>query len=296
MQCEFQTRSWCWPCWPRPFSTGAMAETLRVALQDDPDSLDPATGGTYTGRIVFDALCDKLVDIDASLQVVPQLATEWSWNEDQTALTMKLREGVTFHDGTPFDAEAVKANIERMQTMGESRRKSELSPITSVEVVDPTTVVLHLEQPFAPLLSILTDRAGMMVSPAAATSADAFAANPACSGPFRVRVAPGPRQHQADEVRRLLERRRDLLRRRRVPHRSRRHRPAGAAAGRRSRSGRADGADRPRRDPRRRKRWSCTPRPASPSRTCSSTSAKAAASSPTRRTCVTRSNFPSTAT
>ena len=167
-------------------STGAMAATLRVGLQDDPDSLDPATGGTYTGRIVFDALCDKLVDIDENLQIVPQLATEWSWNDDQTALTMTLREGVTFQDGTAFDAEAVKANIERMQTMGESNRKSELSPITSVEVVDPTTVVLHLEQPFAPLLSILTDRAGMMVSPAAATSADAFAANPVCSGPYEL--------------------------------------------------------------------------------------------------------------
>ncbi len=166
-------------------STGALAETLRVGLQDDPDSLDPATGGTYAGRIVFAALCDKLVDIDANLKIVPQLATEWSWNEDRTALTMKLREGVTFHDGTPFDAEAVKANIERMQTMGESKRKGELSPISSVEVVDPTTVVLHLEQPFAPLLSILTDRAGMMVSPAAATSADAFAANPSCSGPYQ---------------------------------------------------------------------------------------------------------------
>lgn len=166
-------------------STDAMGESLRVALQDDPDSLDPATGGTFTGRIVFDALCDKLVDIDADLQIVPELATEWSWNEDQTALTMTLREGVTFHDGTPFDAEAVKANIERMQTMGESKRTSELSPITSVDVVDPTTVVLQLEQPFAPLLSILTDRAGMMVSPAAATSADAFAVNPVCSGPYQ---------------------------------------------------------------------------------------------------------------
>ena len=165
-------------------ATGALAASLRVALQDDPDSLDPATGGTYTGRIVFDALCDKLLDIDESLRIVPQLATDWSWNDDSTALTLTLRDGVTFQDGTPFDAEAVKANIERMQTMGESRRKSELSPITSVEVVDPTTVILQLDQPFAPLLSILTDRAGMMVSPTAATSADAFAANPVCSGPY----------------------------------------------------------------------------------------------------------------
>ena len=163
----------------------ANAATLRVALQDDPDTLDPATGGTYTGRIVFAALCDKLVDIDQNLGIVPQLATEWSWNEDSTALTMKLREGVTFHDGSPFDAEAVKANIERMKTMEESRRKGELSPISEVEVVDDHTVILKLDAPFAPLLSVLSDRAGMMVAPSAASSTDEFTANPVCSGPYK---------------------------------------------------------------------------------------------------------------
>ena len=138
--------------------------------------MDPATGGTYSGRIVFDALCDKLLDINAKLEIVPQLATEWSWNDSNTELTLKLREGVTCHYGKPFDAEAVKANIERMQTLKESKRRSELSPIKQVEVVDPTTVVLKLETPFAPLLSVLTDRAGMMVSPSAGTSTDEFAA------------------------------------------------------------------------------------------------------------------------
>lgn len=165
--------------------SSADAATLRVALQDDPDTLDPATGGTYTGRIVFAALCDKLVDIDKNLGIVPQLATEWSWNDDSTELTMKLREGVTFHDGSPFDAEAVKANIERMKTMQDSRRKGELSPITEVEVVDDHTVILKLETPFAPLLSVLSDRAGMMVAPSAAGSSDEFTANPVCSGPYK---------------------------------------------------------------------------------------------------------------
>ncbi|WP_173089101.1 ABC transporter substrate-binding protein [Devosia sp. 1635] len=165
--------------------TSADAQTLRVGLQDDPDTLDPATGGTYTGRIVFEAMCDKLLDINANLEIVPKLATEWSWNDANTELTLKLREGVTFQDGTPFDAEAVKANIERMQTLEESKRKSELSPITAVEVVDAATVVFKLEQPFAPLLSVLTDRAGMMVSPTAAASADDFAAKPVCSGPYQ---------------------------------------------------------------------------------------------------------------
>jgi peptide/nickel transport system substrate-binding protein len=164
--------------------SSAGAATLRIGMEEDADALDPATGNTYAGRIVFDALCDKLVDIDANLQIVPQLATDWSWNEDNTALTMTLREGVVFHDGTPFDAEAVKANIERMKTMPDSRRQGELAPITGVEVVDELTVVLNLDAPFAPLLSILSDRAGMMVSPTAAASGDEFTANPVCSGPY----------------------------------------------------------------------------------------------------------------
>jgi peptide/nickel transport system substrate-binding protein len=167
-------------------ASSVSAATLRVGLQDDPDALDPATGGTYTGRLVFAALCDKLVDIDANLQIVPQLATEWSWSADSTALNMTLREGVTFQDGTPFDGEAVKFNIERMQTMKDSRRKGELAPVASVEVVDPTHVTFKLKQPYAPLLSVLTDRAGMMVSPTAAKANAEFAANPVCSGPYKL--------------------------------------------------------------------------------------------------------------
>lgn len=164
--------------------SAASAETLRVGMQDDPDALDPAIGGTYAGRIVFDAMCDKLVDIDENLEIVPQLATAWTWSDDNKELTLSLREGVTFQDGTPFNGDAVKMNIDRMQTMEESRRKSQLAPISEVEVVDDYTVVLKLSEPFAPLLSILTDRAGMMVSPAVAGSAEDFAANPVCSGAY----------------------------------------------------------------------------------------------------------------
>lgn len=167
-------------------ASSASAASLRVGLQDDPDALDPALGGTYTGRIVFEALCDKLVDIDGDLKIVPKLATEWSWNDTNTELTMKLREGVVYQDGTAFDAASVKANIERMQTLGESKRKSELSPIKAVEVVDPHTVVFKLETPFAPLLSVLTDRAGMMVSTKAAEAAgEKFATAPVCSGAYK---------------------------------------------------------------------------------------------------------------
>jgi peptide/nickel transport system substrate-binding protein len=165
--------------------TAAQAATLRVGMQDDPDALDPATSGTYAGRIVFSAMCDKLVDIDAKLEIVPQLATAWTWNTEGTEVTFTLREGVKFQDGTPLDAEAVKFNIERMKSMQDSKRKGELSPIDSVTVVDANNVTFKLKSAFAPLLAVLSDRAGMMVSPAAAAEGKEFSANPVCAGPFK---------------------------------------------------------------------------------------------------------------
>ncbi len=165
-------------------STAAFAETtLRVGIQDDPDALDPARSRTYAGRVVFTALCDKLVDVTPTLTFVPQLATGWTWNADNTVLTMTLREGVTFHDGDPFDAEAVKFNLDRDRTLPESVRKSELASIASVDVVDPKTVAIRLKQPDATLIAQLSDRAGMMLSPRA--SKGDVAGKPVCSGPYK---------------------------------------------------------------------------------------------------------------
>ncbi len=160
--------------------------TLRVGLAEDPDVLDPTLARSFVGRIVFAALCDKLLDIDEKLAIQPQLATSWSWSADAKALTMKLRPGVTFHDGEKFDAAAVKFNLERHKTMPGSNRRGELAPVASVDVVDPLTVRLNLSAPFSPLLAALADRAGMMVSPKAAQAAgDKFGAKPVCSGPFK---------------------------------------------------------------------------------------------------------------
>src|SRR4051812_36001372 len=82
---------------------GASAQTLRIGLAEDPDLLDPTLARSYVGRIVFAALCDKLVDIDRDLNLVPQLATEWNWIDDNKALVMTLRSGVMFHDGEKLD-------------------------------------------------------------------------------------------------------------------------------------------------------------------------------------------------
>jgi peptide/nickel transport system substrate-binding protein len=167
-------------------ATLASAQTLRIGLAEDPDMLDPTMARSMVGRFVFASLCDKLVDIDEKLAIVPQLATSYQWSPDNKVLTLKLRHGVTFHDGEKFDAAAVKFNIERHKNLPGSSRKGELAPVTSVQVVDDYTVKLNLSTPFAPLLSILADRAGMMVSPKAAqANPTGFASKPVCSGPFQ---------------------------------------------------------------------------------------------------------------
>ena len=162
-----------------------LAKDLRIALQSDADVLDPDQSRTFVGRIVYASMCDKLVDITPELEIIPQLATSWSTSDDGLSITMQLREGVVFHDGTPFNAEAVAANIERSQTLEESRRKSELESITSTEVIGDYEIKLNLAGPDATLLAQLADRAGMMISPTAAAEAGAdFGLNPVCSGAF----------------------------------------------------------------------------------------------------------------
>ncbi|MDS9469470.1 ABC transporter substrate-binding protein [Paracoccus sp. MBLB3053] len=167
-------------------SAPARASELRIGLQDDADVLDPDQSRTFVGRIVYTGLCDKLVDLDKDVNIVPQLGTDWSTTEDGLQLVMNLREGVIFHDGTPFDAEAVVYNINRSMTLPESRRKSELSSVESVEATGPMQVTFTLKAPDASLLAQLSDRAGMMISPTAAEAAGAdFGQKPVCSGPFK---------------------------------------------------------------------------------------------------------------
>jgi peptide/nickel transport system substrate-binding protein len=164
----------------------AHAQTLRIGMQDDPDALDPVLSRTFVGRIVLGAMCDKLVDISPDLKFVPQLALSWETAPDGKALTFKLRPGVKFHDGEPFDAEAVKFNIERSLTFPGTQRKSEIGSVASVDVIDPLTVRLNLSAPSVPLMAQLSDRAGMMVSPKAAKTAGAdFSAHPVCAGAYK---------------------------------------------------------------------------------------------------------------
>src|SRR3978361_1962623 len=137
-------------------SAGALAQTtLRIGLAEDPDMLDPTLGRTYVGRIVFSAFCDKLFDIDEKLNIVPQLALSYDTSADGKQMTIKLRPGVKFHDGEPLDAEAPKFSIERHMMLPTSFRKSELTSVDHVVVIDPLTIKLVLKTPFSPLITQL---------------------------------------------------------------------------------------------------------------------------------------------
>jgi peptide/nickel transport system substrate-binding protein len=160
--------------------------TLRIGLAEDPDVLDPSIARTYVGRIVFASFCDKLFDIDEKLNIVPQLALSHETSADGREVTIKLRGGVKFHDGEPFDAEAAKFSLDRHLTLPTSFRKPELAALDHVDVVDPLTIRLVLKTPFSPLIAQLTDRAGMMVSPKAAKEAgEKFGLHPVCAGPYK---------------------------------------------------------------------------------------------------------------
>src|SRR4029079_2513068 len=105
--------------------------TLTIALDSDPDALDPSLARTFVGRMVFLDMCEKLYDLNAKLQIVPHLAASLpTFSADKKTVTIKLRKGIKFNDGTTFDAAAVKQSLDRHKTLKGSARASELSPVT----------------------------------------------------------------------------------------------------------------------------------------------------------------------
>ncbi|HET8997696.1 MAG TPA: ABC transporter substrate-binding protein [Acetobacteraceae bacterium] len=172
----------------------ASAQTLRIALRQDLDVLDPTYATTYVGRIVFAGLCDKLFDIDAKLNIVPQLATGYKWQDDKT-LILNLRPGVKFQDGEPVDAAAVKFTLEHYLTTKGSYRRSEISEIDHIDVIDPTTVRIVLKHPSGAFLAQLTDRSGMILPPKVVEQEGKnFSQHPVCSGPYKF-VERVPQDH-----------------------------------------------------------------------------------------------------
>jgi peptide/nickel transport system substrate-binding protein len=158
-------------------------QVLRWASSSQPKSLDPRKAASFDPMFLLEVY-DPLIRRDAKGELVPALATEWKLSEDAKTLELTLREGVKFQDGAPFDAEAVKANIEAAKKPGFTTTGS-LATVESVEVVDPTHVTLHMSAPRSDMLNILAGEAGMMISPKAIDSPD-LERKPVGAGPFTV--------------------------------------------------------------------------------------------------------------
>ncbi len=160
--------------------TGGEITVIHVT---DSSSLDPISGNSGNDHMSLYPLFDRLLNFDPeTLQATPGLAAAWDQPDPQT-LVLQLQEGVTFHDGTPFDAAAVKYNLDRALTLDTSTVKADLAMIESVEATGPLEVTIHMNRPDASLLLILADRPGMMVSPTAAESDD-IGLRPVGTGPF----------------------------------------------------------------------------------------------------------------
>ncbi len=159
---------------------------LRIAYPFQPTSLDPALGrqgGDFDFLYpVFETLVDWEFD---TMLPKPALATSWTY-PDSTTFVLKLRENVSFSDGTPFDATAAKFNLDRCMTHPKSTVTAELAAVSAVEISGPHEITLRLKRPNASMPLILTGRAGFMASPAAVTkSGDDFARNPVGTGPWK---------------------------------------------------------------------------------------------------------------
>lgn len=164
--------------------------TLRLAFNSDWGVLDPAVTSTTFGRNILQFIYDPLLRKDPSTgAIVPGLAESFEASEDGLTLTLHLREGVTFHDGTPLNAEAVRFSFERISdpALASPYAATIVGPVASIETPDDYTVVITLNEPYAPYLDSLTQAALAPVSPAAVEQYGAdFGLNPVGTGPFRL--------------------------------------------------------------------------------------------------------------
>lgn len=178
-------------------SSLAFAQTppgvLIVGQIAEPKSLDPATVTAVNDFRILMNLYDGLVRYkDGSLQVEPALATSWTINQDGRDYTFELRKGVHFHDGTPFNAQAVKFNFERMldkknpyHDTGPFPLSFFFSTIDKIDTPNDHEVVFHLKQAYAPFLSNLAYPTGLMISPAAVKKyGKDVGRHPVGTGPF----------------------------------------------------------------------------------------------------------------
>ncbi|MGI8689264.1 MAG: ABC transporter substrate-binding protein [Thermomicrobiales bacterium] len=160
---------------------------IRVGMGGDGKTLDPPNWTVINERHFIPQIFDNLIEINESYDLVPGLAKSWESSPDGLTWTFHLQPGVTFHDGAAFNAAAVKFNLDRTRDPANALQHSaDLGVVTAVNVIDPLTVNVVLQQPFTPFLATLTEAVGYMSSPDAIKKyGKEYAVNPVGTGPFQ---------------------------------------------------------------------------------------------------------------
>jgi len=157
--------------------------TLVVGYPVDPNSLDPWKATQFQSVHLLEQIYGTLTQLDKDLNVVPGLAESWEYADDNTTLTLTLREGVTFHDGKPFGSADVKSSIDRIKDPATAAvAASTLASVESVDAPDATTVVLNLTNADAGLLAGLASVNLAMLSEE--DTSEGIATEPNGTGPF----------------------------------------------------------------------------------------------------------------
>ncbi|MCF8482459.1 MAG: ABC transporter substrate-binding protein [Rhodospirillum sp.] len=175
-----------------PVSRGG---SITASMDLEPASLHPLFGNAPTSdRFLFNQIFDALLRIEEDGTLSPSLATDWSYGDAKMSITLNLRDDVVFHDGEPFDAEAVKFNLD-YATSGKAvaPHVADLAVVSGVDVLGSHTIRINLKEPSGAILAALGTEPAMMLSPRAMKEqGDAVQRAPVGTGPFRfVRWIPG---------------------------------------------------------------------------------------------------------
>jgi glutathione transport system substrate-binding protein len=164
------------------------AKDVVVAVQSNFTSTDPYDANDTLSQAVAKSFYQGLYGFDKDLKMVPVLAESHTVSKDGLVYTFKLKSGIKFHDGTPFNAEAVKVNFDRVTNPDNKLKRYNLyKNIAKTEVVDATTVRVTLKEPFSPFINTLAHPSGVMISPTALAKygSKGIAQNPVGTGPFK---------------------------------------------------------------------------------------------------------------
>ncbi|MFN8525884.1 MAG: ABC transporter substrate-binding protein [Chloroflexota bacterium] len=169
-----------------PAANAKRGGKLRIAVSAEWKTLDPPLYTNVTERQIFYAIYNPLVSMDENFNIVPELARSWQVSADALTWTFALAPNVKFHDGTPFNAQAAKFNLDRLlNPQTGSALRQQLADIQEVQAADELTLKIVLKKPFTPLLAWLTEGPGFMSSPTAVQKwGQDYGQHPVGTGPF----------------------------------------------------------------------------------------------------------------